>query len=444
MRGQYGELLAPEYHESPAMDALVTVKDDTGPLAARQAEADVRPRLWRAACGDPELEPLVEGVLSELVNHSGARYGLLALDQGDRLLVEGEYWAEDNRTVVGQHAPLKLEDDLPHMAINYALRVQEPVVLEDARNSTFARDPYVEKEEVRSLLCMPLTRGQKVFGLLYLENDLTPGAFSAERARQIQSLTPELVTWLEAALRRREQAERLVRLERREHDAMARVRELSEMLGRERQVASSMLQMMLPAEFAEEFRRTGAVAERQVDEFTVCAVVVEPPQPRAAGQERLETRDLEDIHRIVEEGLTSCGAEKLTRGVTRFLVCACAAVERDRRATSAVAAALRVVRQVRERNQLTGRNWTIRVGVHTGRATLALLGSHVREFHCTGPAPDVAWEVAQSATGMTVTVTEATAVRLRKGMKLTERGRVAGKGEPSSPLFVVTEERGTP
>src|SRR4029077_13995898 len=45
----------------------------------------------------------------------------------------------------------------------------------------FSADPYIAEGRARSVLCLPLTTQGKLIGILYLENNLTPHVFNADR-----------------------------------------------------------------------------------------------------------------------------------------------------------------------------------------------------------------------------------------------------------------------
>ncbi len=85
--------------------------------------------------------------------------------------------------------------------ISYVKRTREPLVLDDARtNGRFAGDPYISQHAVRSVLCLPLVRQQQVIGLIYLENNLTPNAFTPDRVEMITMLSTQAANCLENAI----------------------------------------------------------------------------------------------------------------------------------------------------------------------------------------------------------------------------------------------------
>ncbi|WP_131873425.1 MULTISPECIES: LuxR C-terminal-related transcriptional regulator [unclassified Bradyrhizobium] len=74
--------------------------------------------------------------------------------------------------------------ELPESMLQYVLRTQEIVILDDASShSSFSSDPYIVENYLRPLLCFPLINQLNLTGILYPENNLTP-----ESSRRTASL----------------------------------------------------------------------------------------------------------------------------------------------------------------------------------------------------------------------------------------------------------------
>ena len=71
------------------------------------------------------------------------------------------------------------EVEFPQAVIQYAARTRAPVILDDASaDDTLSADDYVRRHHARSILGLPLVKQGKLVALLYLENHLTPRAFT--------------------------------------------------------------------------------------------------------------------------------------------------------------------------------------------------------------------------------------------------------------------------
>jgi GAF domain-containing protein len=79
--------------------------------------------------------------------------------------------------------------DLPSSVLHYVLRTKEGVLLHDASGQNpFAADEYIRGHHPRSVLCLPLLKQTRLLGLLYLENNLTPHAFTPARMAVLKLL----------------------------------------------------------------------------------------------------------------------------------------------------------------------------------------------------------------------------------------------------------------
>ena len=82
--------------------------------------------------------------------------------------------------------------------VNYVIRTQETLVLNDATcEGEFIRDPYILTAQPKSILCIPLLNQGKLSGILYLENNLTAGAFTAERIEILNIISSQAAISIE-------------------------------------------------------------------------------------------------------------------------------------------------------------------------------------------------------------------------------------------------------
>jgi diguanylate cyclase (GGDEF)-like protein len=84
--------------------------------------------------------------------------------------------------------------------IQYASRTLKSMVVDDARQqSPFSRDPYFLREQPLSVLCEPILLQGKLVGMLYLENNLTAGAFTQGRLELLRMLSAQAAISIENA-----------------------------------------------------------------------------------------------------------------------------------------------------------------------------------------------------------------------------------------------------
>src|SRR6202041_3119990 len=90
--------------------------------------------------------------------------------------------------------------DLPKSVLHYVIRPRERVVLDDASaRNLYSEDEYVLQRRPRSVLCLPIVKQTKLVGALYLENNLTPRAFTSDRVEVLELLAAQAAISLENA-----------------------------------------------------------------------------------------------------------------------------------------------------------------------------------------------------------------------------------------------------
>jgi histidine kinase len=89
--------------------------------------------------------------------------------------------------------------EFPLSILRYVERTGEALVAPDARELTqFQQDPYIRQYQPVSMLVMPIftpgstAQNRQWVGLLYLENNLVPGAFTRDRLEVLQVLTTQM------------------------------------------------------------------------------------------------------------------------------------------------------------------------------------------------------------------------------------------------------------
>jgi len=130
-------------------------------------------------------------------------------ENGD-LIIRAESHITEKDVV--QSTNQKFEDcrDICHAIIRYVYRAKEMVLLENAsEKGEFKDNPEVQEMKLKSVLCLPVIKQNKLVGILYLENRLSDSVFTAERAEITNLFTYEAAVSLENAklLEKMKQAE---------------------------------------------------------------------------------------------------------------------------------------------------------------------------------------------------------------------------------------------
>ena len=146
------------------------------------------------------LPKLIEKLMRIAVEHAGAERGLLILLRGDEPQIEAEATTGHGRVEVTVRQAAVTPSDLPQSALHYVIRTRERVVLDDASaGNLYSEDEYVRQKRPRSVLCLPIVKQTKLVGALYLENNLTPRAFTSDRVAVLELLASQAAISLENA-----------------------------------------------------------------------------------------------------------------------------------------------------------------------------------------------------------------------------------------------------
>ncbi len=146
------------------------------------------------------LERLLSKLVEVSLKNAGAQLGILVLDsqylpnrsetkpKQEKFLIEAEARSDPFAIKVLNSLPLNALK-IPFSVINYVKRTKKSLVIGNAlQESSFSRDPYIEKYQPRSLLATPFINDSKLLGILYLENNLVSGAFTPEKLETLESL----------------------------------------------------------------------------------------------------------------------------------------------------------------------------------------------------------------------------------------------------------------
>jgi PAS domain S-box-containing protein len=165
-----------------------------------QLDIETVVKASQALSSEIVLRKLIEKLLRIAVEHAGAERGLLILLRGDEPQIEAEATTGYGRVEVTVREAPVMPSDLPQSALHYVIRTRENVVLDDALvRNLYSEDEYVRQKHPRSILCMPIVKQTKLVGALYLENNLTPHAFTSSRIAVLELLASQAAISLENA-----------------------------------------------------------------------------------------------------------------------------------------------------------------------------------------------------------------------------------------------------
>ncbi|MFB2934451.1 AAA family ATPase [Aerosakkonemataceae cyanobacterium BLCC-F154] len=207
---RYSQLLAPILQQSRstlstdetifAMGTVTSASTATSSSSASVAlDLAAILKASQTISSEIELETLLSSLLRIVIENAGADKCVLMLWRDSRLLIKGSI-TQGTNPVVLQRIPVEDSQEIPHKLIYKVKHNKQTVVLVDATaEPTLANDPYIIHQQPKSILCSPILLQGKLMGILYLENNLTTGAFTKDRVEILNLLCTQAAISLENA-----------------------------------------------------------------------------------------------------------------------------------------------------------------------------------------------------------------------------------------------------
>ena len=140
-----------------------------------------------------QLPKLLDKLMRSVIENAGAEKGFLLLKDGARWMIEAA-GALDDQLVFAQALPIDVTQTqlVPQAVIDFVARTRTHVLLNDATlTDDFLHDPYIQARQPKSILCTPLLKQGELIGVLYLENNLAAGVFTAESLEVLNLLASQ-------------------------------------------------------------------------------------------------------------------------------------------------------------------------------------------------------------------------------------------------------------
>ncbi len=196
--------------EDPAMPEIFSPVSK--PAAANSTDAELIQKhdmdiytvleASRVIARETEIKPLMACLIRLIIQNSGASKAFLVLKSDHRLKVEA--FAQTNPEKIDVLQSIPIDDQrlpLPISIIHYVVRSGESVILDsNHEGNRFRYDRHIIEKRPLSALCTPVFSKNNKLGVLYLENNLTEGAFSKERLQILDILISQAAVSIENSM----------------------------------------------------------------------------------------------------------------------------------------------------------------------------------------------------------------------------------------------------
>ena len=157
-------------------------------------------KSMQAISGELDLHSLIENMIKVIIENAGAQIAVLAIQSNKGTEIEAHVDSTKGISSFLKHTPIDQAESIPLELINLTLRLGERVWLDDASSKgDFVNDLYVKNSKAKSVLCLPISYRNTRVGALYLENNLSTGAFTEARLKVLEVLLGQAAISLENA-----------------------------------------------------------------------------------------------------------------------------------------------------------------------------------------------------------------------------------------------------
>ncbi|WP_407947189.1 AAA family ATPase [[Phormidium ambiguum] IAM M-71] len=210
---RYPQLLTPIFNRETNLNTRDTLSQMTkGTLSStsqnNSAVLDLSTVIEasQALSGEIILEQLLSTLMQVVSKNAGAQKCAFILQKAGKLVTEATGFTGDTGlemlclTSLLESIPVEFSSEVPVSLINYVSRTLETLVFDNVTTQTsFAADPYIIQHQPKSVLCSPIINQGKLVGILYLENNLTTGAFTPDRLEVLKVLSSQAAISIENA-----------------------------------------------------------------------------------------------------------------------------------------------------------------------------------------------------------------------------------------------------
>jgi class 3 adenylate cyclase len=316
-------------------------------------------------------------------------------------------------------------EDLSIPLVQFVHRTREPLVIADASSDERCRSqPYVARRRPVSILCVPVLNAGRSVGVLYLENNLTTGAFTRERVGLLMLLSGQIAVSLDNAML----------YENLEQKVVERTAELD----MEKSRSDDLLHNILPAETAAELKRNGRAEARYYDRVTVLFTDFEGFTELAATLTPVDlVRELDECFNAFDVIVAKHGVEKIKTIGDAYMAVGGLPVPNSTHPEDVVQAALEMRDFIADRRRRGGASLGVRIGIHTGPVVAGIVGTKKFQYDVWGDTVNTAARMQSSGAVDHVNISLATHDFLGGRFKCVARGELEAKGKGKLAMFFV-------
>ena len=379
--------------------------------------------------GEVVLSNLLTVLMGIVIENAGAQRGLLLLEKDGRLFIEANKDLQENTISLLDHTPFEEYSNMAHTVVTYVRRTNESAVINNAASDMrYQMDKYIQEKQPKSILSTPIIHQGKFIGLLYLENNLTTGAFTQERINLLTLLSGQIATSIENAMLYNS-------LER-------KVEERTAELAEEKKKSDDLLFNILPAETAEELKRVGRTRPQKFEGVTVMFtdfVGFTATSSSMSPEEIVSTVD--SYFSAFDNIINKYKVEKIKTIGDAYMCVGGLPIPTSTHATDTVLAALEILAWVdhynQERKLANKPEFLIRIGLHSGPVVAGVVGSKKFAYDIWGDTVNTASRMETGSEGGKINISGDTYKLVSHKVNCAYRGKMPAKNKGDIDMYFV-------
>jgi len=372
--------------------------------------------------GEMDIETLVKNFLNISKENAGAQRGKFLRK------INGE-WITTAQN--GEWNIQPIETRLPFAIINFVEHTREITVIDDATNDEkFSKDPYIISNDLKSLICVPIKFRANLKGIIYLENNLTYGAFGNSAKELLNLLSTQIGISIE-------NSELYASLEENNRNLELKVKERTSELNKLYSENEMLLLNMLPSNIAQ---RLKAGETYIADNYENVSVVFLDIVNFTTISEKLSPKKLvvviHEYFKLFDEIFEKYGLEKIkTIGDAYLAVSGIPNSESDHAQKCVLAA--KELMNIISRKHKEGGLFEIRAGISSGPVVAGIVGVKKFAYDIWGDTVNTAARMEQNSNPNKINISGSTYELIKNTISCTYRGKIAAKNKGMIDMYFV-------
>lgn len=422
-------------NRATSLSESASVDEDSSMLHGSVLDMNTVLKSSTSISGEIVLSRLLNKLMAIVIENAGAEKGVLLLQAEGGLFVEAELSANSSEADVLQHIPMEECKSISGTIVTYVNRTCESVVVNNAETDIrYAKDPYILKNKIKSVLCLPIINQGKSVGVLYLENNLTTGAFTQERIDLLSLLSGQIAVSIDNALL----------YENLEQKVAERTAELAE----EKQKSDNLLLNILPEETAQELKTKGFASPKRFESVSVLFTdfkgftnIAESMSPEELVQQ------IDTVFRAFDGIIGKYGIEKIKTIGDSYMCVGGLPVPSENHAHSLVLAALEIrdyMENHKAERMAQGKSYfDIRIGIHSGPVVAGVVGSKKFAYDIWGDTVNTASRMESSCEIGKINISSSTHALISSDFETEFRGEIDAKGKGKIGMYFIHGPKNT-